>query len=133
MVRIAGGAYLVWIGIKIARSVPAPQSPSPSARNRRWRGNYLSGLAITLSNPKVILFYCGFLPTFLDLNALSPGDMALVAGIVTTILSAVLAAYALLASTARALFSDSRAVRRLNRAAGCVMIATGVTIATRSS
>jgi threonine/homoserine/homoserine lactone efflux protein len=92
----------------------------------------VSGLIITLSNPKVILFYCGFLPTFLDLSALTLSDLVLVVGIVTTVLSFVLSTYALLAIRARRMFTNKKAARRLNRSAGGVMIATGVVIATRS-
>ena len=92
----------------------------------------MSGLIITLSNPKVILFYCGFLPTFLDLSILTLSDLALVVVIITFVLACVLSTYALLASRARRMFTNPKAARRLNRAAGGVMIATGVAIATRS-
>jgi threonine/homoserine/homoserine lactone efflux protein len=85
-----------------------------------------------LSNPKVILFYCGFLPTFLDLSALTIFDLALVAVIITLVLSGVLTTYAYLASRARRIFTNERSVKRLNRAAGGVMVAAGVAIAVRS-
>jgi threonine/homoserine/homoserine lactone efflux protein len=80
----------------------------------------------------VILFYCGFLPTFLDLSVLTIIDLTLVMAIITLVLSAVLITYAFLASRARRVFTNDRAVKRLNRAAGGVMIAAGVAIAARS-
>jgi threonine/homoserine/homoserine lactone efflux protein len=92
----------------------------------------VSGLIITLSNPKVILFYCGFLPTFLDLSTLTIIDLAFVVVIITAVLSGVLTTYAYLASRARRMFTNQRAVKRLNRAAGGVMVAAGVAIAVRS-
>ena len=97
----------------------------------RW-GNFATGLAITLSNPKVILFYCGFLPTFLDLSALTLIDLVIVVTIITIVLGCVLGTYAFLASRARRMFTNQQALRRLNRAAGGVMVATGVAIAFRS-
>jgi len=132
IVKVCGGAYLVWLGIKIwfQRPEPVLGDQNPSARSR-W-GNFASGLMITLSNPKVILFYCGFLPTFFDLSALTLIDLAFVAAIIAAVLGGVLTTYAYLASRARKMFTNVRNVRRLNRAAGGVMVAAGVVIATRS-
>ena len=132
IVKICGGAYLIFLGIRIWMREPALASNEGSNHNRPGWGNFVSGLVVTLSNPKVILFYCGFLPTFLDLSALTLSDLALVVGIITTVLACVLSTYALLASRARSMFTNIKAARRLNRAAGTVMVATGVAIATRS-
>jgi len=132
IVKICGGAYLIWLGIKIWLQKPERvQSHQNSMARSNW-GNFVSGLVITLSNPKVILFYCGFLPTFLDLSALTIIDLALVVAIITLVLSGVLTTYAYLASRARKLFTNERAVKRLHRAAGGVMVAAGVAIAVRS-
>ena len=132
IVKICGGAYLIFLGIRIWMREPALASNENGNHNRPGWGNFVSGLVVTLSNPKVILFYCGFLPTFLDLSALTLSDLALVVGIITIVLSCVLSTYALLASRARLMFTNKKAARRLNRAAGAVMVATGVVIATRS-
>lgn len=132
IVKICGGAYLIWLGIKIWLKDPEPLSDASDSNNRSRWGNFVSGLVITLSNPKVILFYCGFLPTFLDLSTLTVVDLAIVVGIITMVLVGVLGTYAYLASRARKIFTRKRSVRRLNRAAGSVMVAAGVTIAVRS-
>ena len=132
IVKICGGAYLIFLGIRIWMREPALTSNKNDNSNKPGWGNFVSGLIITLSNPKVILFYCGFLPTFLDLSILTLSDLALVVGIITIVLACVLSTYALLASRARTMFTNPKAARRLNRAAGGVMIATGVAIATRS-
>ena len=132
LVKICGGAYLVYLGVKIWLQKPElVLSHQNSASRSKW-GNFVSGIIITLSNPKVILFYCGFLPTFLDLSALTIIDLALVVVIITAVLSGVLITYAYLASRARRMFTNERAVTRLNRAAGGVMVAAGVAIAVRS-
>ncbi len=131
IIKLIGGAYLIFLGIKIWRSKPVMVQESTKKMGLKY-GNFLSGLVITLSNPKVILFYCGFLPTFLDLSALSLFDIGIVAIIVSLVLSSVLIFYAYLASRARQLFASTRSVKRLNRTAGGVMIATGVAIAAKS-
>ena len=132
IVKICGGAYLIWLGIKIWFKNPEPVAGGQDPDTRSQWGNFASGLVITLSNPKVILFYCGFLPTFLDLTTLTIIDLALVVAIITAVLGVVLGAYAYLASRARKMFTNKRSVRRLNRAAGGVMVAAGVAIAVRS-
>jgi threonine/homoserine/homoserine lactone efflux protein len=132
VVKICGGAYLIFLGIKIWMREPELASTENGRSSGSGWGNFVSGLIITLSNPKVILFYCGFLPTFLDLSVLTLSDLALVVSIVTIVLACVLSTYALLASRARRMFTNKKAARRLNRTAGGVMIATGVVIATRS-
>ena len=132
IVKICGGIYLIWLGIKIWIQKPETgRDPHQSVNRSKW-GNFAGGLVITLSNPKVILFYCGFLPTFLDLSALNIVDLVLVVVIIAAVLSGVLVTYAYLASRARTIFTSERATKRLNRAAGGVMIAAGVAIATRS-
>ena len=132
IVKICGGAYLIWLGIRIWLREPEPLTDTQTADTRSQWGNFISGLVITLSNPKVILFYCGFLPTFLDLSTLTVFDLAIVVAIISTVLVCVLGTYAYLASSARKLFTRKRSVRRLNRTAGGVMVAAGVTIAVRS-
>ena len=118
-----------------ANLIRSDQKPLSGARESdtrsRW-GNFVSGLVITLSNPKVIIFYCGFLPTFLDLSILTLLDLVTVVAIISTVLVGVLGTYAYLASRARKMFTQRRSVRRLNRAAGSVMVAAGVVIAVRS-
>jgi len=121
IVKICGGAYLIWLGIKIWLKDPEPLSGTQDSDTRS-----------KLSNPKVILFYCGFLPTFLDLSILTVFDLAIVVAIITAVLVCVLGTYAYLASRARKMFTQKRSVRRLNRAAGSVMVAAGVAIAVRS-
>ena len=131
VVKIIGGAYLIFLGVKIWISKPVPVQQANEKKGTKY-GNYLSGLVITLSNPKVILFYCGFLPAFMDLPSLSGVDFCIVAITVSIVLSSVLIFYAYLANRAREFFSSARSVRRLNKTAGGVMIATGVTIAATS-
>jgi threonine/homoserine/homoserine lactone efflux protein len=132
IVKICGGAYLIWLGVRIWLKKPEPVTDTQDSDTRSQWGNFVSGLVITLSNPKVILFYCGFLPTFLELSTLTVFDLAIVIAIITVVLVGVLGTYAYLASRARKMFTNKRSIRRLNRAAGGVMVATGVAIAVRS-
>ena len=131
-VKICGGIYLVWLGLKIWFSTPRIQRLEQLNKKQSKIEYFISGFLITLSNPKVVLFYCGFLPAFLNLSALTLVDIVLVAGVVTIVLATVLTAYAFLASQARQLFSSMTAVKKLNRIAGGIMIVTGIAIASKS-
>jgi len=132
IVKICGGGYLFWLGFKIFFSKSPEKSLKETDANHSRPGNFIIGLFITLSNPKVILFYCGFLPTFMDFSAFGIIDITLAAGVVAAVLSTVLITYAYLAIRARKLFFSRIAAKRLNRTAGGLMMATGITIAVKS-
>ena len=132
VVKFVGGAYLIWLGVKIWLNGTKPSDGDPPQNPPTPLGNFTGGLLITLSNPKVILFYCGFLPTFMDLSVLTAVDLLMVVMIVSVVLAGVLTGYAFLASRARELFSDRKSARRLDLTAGGVMIGAGVAIASRS-
>lgn len=132
-VRWAGGLYLLWLGGCLWRAAPAGLSRDGRSIVRRGRRRFFSGFAITLGNPKVILFYAGFLPTFMELDALTPVDILKIAALVTTVLFGVMMLYAFGAARARKVFSSPLALRRLNRGAGTVMIGTGLFLVGRSA
>ena len=126
-VKYGGGLYLIWLGIKIWRSSPDPVAVQ-GIKELSWKKNFFSGLVITLANPKVILFYLGFLPTFVDLASLTHMDIFAVSVVVTVVLGAVLLCYAWTASRAGQLFKSRRALKMTNRCAGGVMITAGCAI-----
>lgn len=132
IVKICGGAYLVWLGLKMWFAKPTEIESRQLNGKYSKVGNFTSGLLVSSSNPKVILFYCGFLPTFVDLKDLKPIDIILVYCVVIAALCAVLMAYAYLMNHTRKLFSSRTALKNLNRSAGGVMMATGVAIASKS-
>lgn len=130
--KYIGGAYLVYLGIQIWRTEPSLHLNRAETAPVSGAKKFISGLLITLSNPKVILFYCGFLPTFIDLTNLSQTDIATIALLVTLVLGTVLSVYSYAAGRSRQLFQTPAAMRSLHRSAGSIMAATGVAIAIKS-
>lgn len=67
VLKLIGGAYLIWLGIQLWRA-PAIQLRPDAARGAQVRGRdmFRQGLLTALSNPKALLFYGAFLPQFID-------------------------------------------------------------------
>ena len=126
-IKLGAGAYLAYLGVKLLRAGPAHTKSAPAPSTGR---SYASGLFITLANPKVILFYCGFLPAFMDLGALTPTGIALAALTVATVITSVLCGYALLASRARQAMTGRQAISAVQKTAGGLMITAGLKLAT---
>jgi threonine/homoserine/homoserine lactone efflux protein len=126
LLRWAGALYLIWLGCRLWAS------PSAAAlqQTHSASGGFVSGLLLTLGNPKVMAFYVGFLPTFVDLAHLSLPDIALVASVVSGVLLSVLLAYAYAASYAGGLVRSPLWARSVSRASGATMMGTGAAVAT---
>jgi threonine/homoserine/homoserine lactone efflux protein len=131
VVKYAGGLYLIFLGLRIWLS-PTQHTKIRQIHENSWKKNFISGLAITLGNPKVILFYLGFLPTFLDLEHLDRVDIFFTAVIVSLVLGSVLLGYGYGADRARSLFTSTRSLKNLNRSSGAIMMSTGSLILIRS-
>lgn len=129
LVKIAGGIYLIFLGLRIWAAHPAGAPADKSKAELSDSSSFLSGLLITLSNPKVILFYCGFLPNFLNLAGLGATDIMVVCVVIGSILALVLLAYSYLAGRARQAIYNNDLQRSANRSAGAMMIFAGVWVA----
>jgi len=129
LVKYAAAVYLIYFGITILLSrhsrMPQPGTPEPAkASAKGLAGDYLTGLLVTLSNPKAILFYMSILPAVLDFDALSIIDVLLVLLIATVVLGGLLVIYIWLAVKAKnAAQAQSHSM---------TLIATGALIAGRS-
>ena len=124
IIKYIGGGYLLYLGYKIWTSKVKGYNIE-TIPDISWKSNFFSGLLITLGNPKVIIFYLGFLPVFINLEVLSTIDVIIVVLIVTFILTIVVLTYAYLAAKSRKLFQSQTAMEKLNKASGTVMMGAG--------
>jgi threonine/homoserine/homoserine lactone efflux protein len=129
-VRYAGAAYLLYLAWKLWSAPARPLNPGEIPPDHRGR-LFLTGLAVNLGNPKVIVFFLALLPAAVPLDALTPLGFTELAGIVMVIASSVLSAYAIAAARVRRLFTTPRAMRLLNRSGGVVMAGAAVAIVGR--
>ncbi len=131
LIRCLGSGYLVWLGIKLWRSTPAGIDVL-TIKSQSHKYSFLGGLSITLGNPKVIIFYLSFLPTFIQLDQLSTVDVVIVASVVSLVLGGVMLFYAYTASRTRELFKSANAQKIMNKTAGTAMIGTGALLLSKA-
>ena len=132
VLKFAGAAYLLYIAWKLWTAGLLPQDLQ-AKKSTSIGMSFLSGLFITLGNPKTMLFYVALVPTLIDIRGIGLPEYALLIGLTFTILMAVLLPYILLASKARALLKRPSALTILNRTAAGILAGTAAMIATRAS
>jgi homoserine/homoserine lactone efflux protein len=124
--RLAGAAYLIWLGWKMIRSSGEVTDGTPP---KVPRGGFLmQGAIVALSNPKTLLFFGAFFPQFIDHTRDYVPQIAIM-GISAMTISAISdSAYAFASGRAgRAL--SARRVRLLSRLSGGFLIGGGVWLA----
>lgn len=131
VVRWAGALYLLYIAWQFWTARPGAEQLGPRKRER-WLRTFLSGFALTMGNPKTIVFYLALLPTVVPLDrpitALGFAELTL---IVVVVLLAIGCGYAALAAWAREMFTSATAIRRLNRTAGAIMAGAAAFVVAR--
>lgn len=125
--KYIGGAYLVYLGYKIFKSKTF-HSPLNSSKSISYKSDFTSGLFICLGNPKVIFFYLGFLPTFIDLTSLTNNDIILIVILVIIVLNIVLGSYAYFASKAKKAIKKPKTQKIMNNIASFLMISVGLAL-----
>jgi threonine/homoserine/homoserine lactone efflux protein len=131
VIKLAGAAYLLFLAWKLW-TAPAGVGAAPAGPRAEGRLKlFLGGLAVTLGNPKVMVFYLALLPNLIDLGRVSLIGYAELALATQLVLALVFGAYILLATRARRLFSTPSAMRLVNRGTGAVMAGAAVAVATR--
>ena len=128
-VKYLGGAYLIWLGVVTWRT-RRQWSQSQTSDDSPLLSSFMTGLLITLSDQKAVLFYLGFLPVFLNLSSLSAMDIAMVAAITVMAVGGVKLAYAYAASKAGQILTDNSG-RVLDTLAACILFMAGVWIIIR--
>jgi threonine/homoserine/homoserine lactone efflux protein len=121
IMRWAGAAYLVWLGIQAWRSAGAPEAAPP-----RHRVHFSRGMVVALTNPKTIAFFTAFLPQFVDPN-LSAGFQLTVMCIAWFVLAGITdSIWAFAAGWSREWFLDPVRKKWLGRVSGLALIGGGI-------
>jgi threonine/homoserine/homoserine lactone efflux protein len=126
IVKWAGGAYLIYLGIKMLRAGVDTAPATPQAHQSSRRKLFLTTYAVTATNPKGIVFFMAFLPQFVDPTAHVAAQMWVLA--VTFVSLAIVNAtlYTVFAGYAATLLASSRARRCFNVGGGSLLSAAGI-------
>jgi threonine/homoserine/homoserine lactone efflux protein len=131
IIKYLSAVYLIWLGIKLLRSQNSAIEIEGIADSSAT-SNILTGLFITLGNPKAILFYLGFFPVFVNVSAVSNYDIVIILGIATLALGSVNLTYSFMAAKAKNVFKSPNAPTIINRTAGVIMVSAGALVAAKT-
>ena len=128
VMKTAGAAYLVWIGIQSFRRKEAPAGTAAAGPTTR-SAPFLQGFLTNLLNPKVAIFYLTFLPQFI-----APGEPVLrrsllLAGLHIAMGVIWLSAYAWFIDRLGVVLTRPRVKAWLERVTGGLLIALGARLA----
>lgn len=130
-IKYAGAAYLLYLAWRLWTAPPEAPAMPETARGEGFR-LFLGGLALTLGNPKVMVFFLSILPLVVDLAHMGLATAAELAVLMAAILSAAMWAYVIAADRARRFIASPRTLRLVNRGTGAVMAGAAVAVATRA-
>lgn len=99
VVKYAGAAYLVFLGVQALRWSSQSEAASTRPPQLALSRTFLDGAAVALLNPKTALFFGAFLPQFLSAEATSLVQSVMLGGLFVTIAATTDSIYALAAAT----------------------------------
>ena len=131
-IKIVGALYLFYLAWLMFRA-PAINDLAQDVKSVNAKQSkhvlllsFVQGFLISISNPKVILFYIAFLPGFMDITHLSHLDISIAVVLQGIALMLGLMLIAFSAHKARLLFSKESTVKIINRSASFIMACAGL-------
>ena len=128
LLKWVGGAYLVWLGVKMWRAPVSIPSVDGSAAPASHGGGrlFFHAFAVTSLNPKGIVFFVAFLPQFVDPRGNVPFQLAVFGATFLVLATVNASAYALMAGAARRAVRRPGLQRAVNRGGGAFLIGAGL-------
>jgi threonine/homoserine/homoserine lactone efflux protein len=130
IVKYCGVVYLLYLAWRMwtapveVEASNIPQAKSPLAL-------FATGMALTLGNPKIMVFYLALLPSIVDIGAVSGLGLAELVFTALLVMMAVDLGWAVAAEWARRWLKSPRTMKIANRASATAMGGAAVVIATR--
>jgi threonine/homoserine/homoserine lactone efflux protein len=125
VLRLLGGAYLIYLGIKLWRApVDAPEAAqAPPIKPLRM---LCHAYAVTALNPKGIIFFVAFVPQFLVAGQPFWPQVLVLETTFVTLAIVNSALYSLLAAAARQRLRQPRVQRAVNRTGSTILVGAGI-------
>jgi RhtB (resistance to homoserine/threonine) family protein len=130
--KLAGAAYLVWLGIASLRSAAGGsagmdfKASGGEVRPYCPRRSLREGFLCNVLNPKAVVFYMAFLPQFIDPTGSAISQSLLLAGLHFIIAMVWQCFLAALVERARTMLQNPRVRRRIDATVGALMLFFGI-------
>ena len=131
VVKWIGVVYLVYLAWKMW-TAPVAVREGELPRNDSPVKLFFAGMAVTLGNPKIMMFYLALLPTIIDLGSVTLVGWAELTVTMALVLIAIDISWVIAAAQARRLLKSARAMRIANRFSATAMAGAAAAIAARS-
>lgn len=132
VLKLAGAAYLIWLGVSIIRARMAQGDEPLAVPPKSGRRAFLDSVAVEILNPKTAIFFIAFLPQFADpAGALPIWLQLLILGVVVNLMFALGDVAAILGSAfiLGRIGASSRVQGMFRWVGGGAMIGLGVKLA----
>lgn len=131
-VKLAGAAYLIWLGISLFRAKTPGLVAFPQARKKSGGRALVESIVVEILNPKTAIFFVAFLPQFIDAGSALPVWAQFVAlGTIVNLMftSADIVCVVLAGAVVSKLKRSSHARRLVQRAGGATLVGLGAHLA----
>lgn len=131
LLKLAGAAYLVYLGLRMLRAPADALAESGDGERKAAWAVFRQSVVANMLNPKVAVFFLAFLPQFVRQDGAHPSVQMAVLGAV--FIAVTFVSFGTVALCSGALSARLRArpslAGRLNKAAGCVLMGLGLSLA----
>lgn len=131
-VKLAGAAYLVWLGVSMFRGRKQGDFDPSGVGQKSGRRAFVESVAVEVLNPKTAIFFMAFLPQFIDASATFPVWLQfLIFGLLVNTMFTIadVAGVVLAGFLIGRLRRSSRAQRLMQRVGGAALVGLGVHVA----
>jgi threonine/homoserine/homoserine lactone efflux protein len=130
VVKYAGAAYLVWLGLNMMFSKNKQEKKlEHDHNNKSFISLFRQGFCVAAGNPKAIIFFTALFPQFISESGTQLSSWAALLGILVLIAFSCMMIYAFFGSRVKNAFSNSFVGRYMNKIMGTVFISFGIGLA----
>ena len=126
VLKMAGAAYLIWLGVQLWRADPAPAMVAGAGNSGGSHVMFWNAYVVTALNPKSIVFFIAFVPQFVATGRPLLPQFVIMEATFLTLAAVNVALWAVLAGEMRARFRRPTTLRLVNRIGGSFLIGAGL-------
>jgi threonine/homoserine/homoserine lactone efflux protein len=131
IIKIGAIAYLLYLAWRLWTAPVAPIESGTAPSAGAAHTGIMTGIAVSLSNPKALVFFSAVVPSVLPIDRLTLSDDALVLAASTLVFAAVFGAWAVLAAKAREFLGNAARRRGFNRISALLIAGSAAAVAAR--